>query len=101
MTALSILIWLPPAGCGGGAIASGAMRPSDSSRAIPGALALIGSIAALALSIGYIVEYTPGFQSAHLVTQTLQHVTNVTWIASLGIHYKLGIDGLNVLLVGL
>ncbi len=77
------------------------MGTSDSGRTIPGALALVGSIAAFALSIGYIAEYTPGTQSSHLITQTLQHVTNVTWIASLGIHYKLGIDGLNVLLVGL
>jgi NADH-quinone oxidoreductase subunit M len=101
MPALSILIWLPAA-CGlVGAIASRALAGSPASRTLPGALALIGSIAALALSIGYIVEYTPGFQSAHLATQTLQHVTDVTWIASLGIHYKLGIDGLNVLLVGL
>lgn len=101
MPALSILIWLPAA-CGlVGAIASRALAPAPASRTLPGALALVGSIAALALSIGYIVEYTPGFQSAHLATQTLQHVTNVTWIAALGIHYKLGIDGLNVLLVGL
>jgi NADH-quinone oxidoreductase subunit M len=101
MPALSILIWLPAA-CGLiGAIAYRAMAGSDSARAIPGALALIGSVAALALSIGYIVEYEPGTQLLHVGTQTLQHVTNVTWIASLGIHYKLGVDGLNVLLVGL
>ncbi len=101
MPALSILIWLP-AVCGlVGAIAGRTMAGSDSARTIPGALALVGSVAALALSIGYIAEYTPGTQSSHLLTQTLQHVTDVTWIASLGIHYKLGIDGLNVLLVGL
>jgi NADH-quinone oxidoreductase subunit M len=101
MPALSILIWLP-ALCGLiGAIAGRALSGSDSGRSIPGALALVGSVAAFALSIGYIVEYKPGTQDLHLATQTLQHVTNVTWIASLGIHYKLGIDGLNVLLVGL
>jgi NADH-quinone oxidoreductase subunit M len=101
MPALSILIWLP-ALCGLiGAIAGRALAGSDSGRSIPGALALVGSVAAFALSIGYIVEYKPGTQGLHLATQTLQHVTNVTWIASLGIHYKLGIDGLNVLLVGL
>ncbi len=101
MPALSILIWLP-ALCGLiGAIAGRALAGGDSGRSIPGALALVGSVAAFALSIGYIVEYKPGTQGANLATQTLQHVTNVTWIASLGIHYKLGIDGLNVLLVGL
>jgi NADH-quinone oxidoreductase subunit M len=31
----------------------------------------------------------------------LQHVTDIVWISELGIHYKLGIDGLNVFLVGL
>jgi NADH-quinone oxidoreductase subunit M len=31
----------------------------------------------------------------------LQHVTDVVWIAALGIHYKLGVSGLNVFLVGL
>ena len=42
-----------------------------------------------ALAIGYIVDYNPG-------TVGLQHVTDVVWISELGIHYKLGIDGLNV-----
>jgi len=59
-----------------------------------GGIALIGALVALALSIGYIVDYTPH-------TLGLQHVTDVVWIRSLGIHYKLGIDGLNVFLVGL
>jgi NADH-quinone oxidoreductase subunit M len=31
----------------------------------------------------------------------LSHVTDIVWIAALGIHYKLGVDGLNVFLVGL
>ena len=29
----------------------------------------------------------------------LQHVTDVTWISELGIHYKLGVDGLNLFLI--
>jgi NADH-quinone oxidoreductase subunit M len=100
MPALSILIWLPAA-CGlVGAIAGRAMGERDAGRAVPGALALLGSVAALALAIGYIVEYEPGTQVG-LGAQTLQHVTDVTWVASLGIHYKLGVDGLNVLLIGL
>jgi NADH-quinone oxidoreductase subunit M len=60
---------------------------------VPGALALIGSLGALGLAIGYIADYSPG--------AGLTHVTDVVWIAELGIHYKLGIDGLNVFLVGL
>ncbi len=107
MPALSILIWLP-ALCGVlGALLASARRgdagdaqlatPSAERSAgpgIPGALALTGSLAALALSIGYIADYSPG-------THGLTHVTDVVWISELGIHYKLGIDGLNVFLVGL
>ncbi len=94
MPPLSILIWLPAA-CG----VLGALLPSAASaegrkRITPaGALALLGSLAALGLAIGYIADYSPG--------AGLQHVTDVVWISELGIHYKLGINGLNVFLVGL
>ncbi len=84
---LSILIWLPLA-CGLlGAVLSGADERT------PARVALLGSLAALGLSIGYIADYHAG--------AGLQHVTNVVWIAALGIHYKLGVSGLNVFLVGL
>jgi NADH-quinone oxidoreductase subunit M len=107
MPPLSILIWLP-ALCG----VLGAILPSLFSRSsgtpngsasqssggsawsLTGALALVGSLAALALAIGYIADYKPG-------TVGLQHATDVVWISELGIHYKLGIDGLNVFLIGL
>jgi NADH-quinone oxidoreductase subunit M len=61
---------------------------------IPGALALVGSVAALGLAIAYIADYNPGHAG-------LQDVTDVVWISELGIHYKLAISGLNVFLVGL
>jgi len=113
MPPLSILIWLPAA-CGVlGAImctlvgrirAAGTSETAVASPAepggqtgawgIPGVLALIGSLGALGLAIGYIADYTPG-------TTGLTHVTDVVWISELGIHYKLGISGLNVFLVGL
>jgi NADH-quinone oxidoreductase subunit M len=87
MPPLSILIWLPLA-CGVvGALLVGANRRA------PERIALLGSLAALGLSIGYIADYHSG--------AGLQHVTDVVWIAALGIHYKLGVSGLNVLLVGL
>jgi NADH-quinone oxidoreductase subunit M len=57
-----------------------------------GVMATIGSIAALGLSIGYLAEYKPG-------TKGLTNVTDVVWISELGIHYKLGLSGLNVFLV--
>jgi NADH-quinone oxidoreductase subunit M len=93
MPALSILIWLP-AVCG----LVGALAPSGSRAerkwGVPGVLALAGSVAALGLAIAYIVQYGPG-------SHGLKDVTDIVWIAELGIHYKLGVSGLNVLLVGL
>jgi NADH-quinone oxidoreductase subunit M len=87
MPPLSILIWLP-ALCG----VVGALFAARGQR-VPGALALIGSVAALGLSIGYIADFHSG--------GGLQHVTDIVWISELGIHYKLGVSGLNVFLVGL
>jgi NADH-quinone oxidoreductase subunit M len=116
MPPLSIMLWLP-AVCGlagaalsllargggasgggdGGATQGGAAGsgPTGAPRfTIPGALALAGSVAVLALAIGYIADYNSARAG-------LQHVTDVVWISELGIHYKLAIDGLNVFLVGL
>jgi NADH-quinone oxidoreductase subunit M len=109
MPALSFLIWVPLA-CGvlgallgalpgtvraggGGSDGERAGAPARPGWSAPGALALLGSLAALALSIGYIVDYKAG--------GGLQHVTDVVWIAELGIHYKLAVTGLNVFLIGL
>ena len=91
MPPLSILIWLP-ALCG----VLGAILTSVSGRAskVPGAVALVGSVVALGLSIGYIADFHSGGPA-------LQHVTDIVWISTLGIHYKLGVSGLNVFLVGL
>ena len=106
MPPLSILIWIPVfSGLLGALVSTLAARgqapAEDPARAgaagrtwsTPGALALLGALAALALAIGYIVDYNP--------SGGLQHVTDVVWIAELGIHYKLAITGLNVFLVGL
>ncbi len=120
MPPLSILIWLPAAcgllgavfgGLGGRAGApataagagDGEAPPAGASDAgagrtggwsVPGTIAFVGTLAALALSIGYIADFNA--DGAHL-----QHVTDVVWISSLGIHYKVAISGLNVFLVGL
>jgi NADH-quinone oxidoreductase subunit M len=102
MPPLSILIWLP-AVCGllgavltaGSSRDAGAADPPVASRrwSAPGILALAGSLAVLGLAIGYIADYTP--------SGGLRDVTDIVWISELGIHYKLGVDGLNVFLVGL
>lgn len=107
MPPLSILIWLPAA-CGllgaliptggsparAGGIADSDADPAPRKWGLPGLLALAGTLAALGLAIGYIAQYGPG-------SHGLKDVTDVVWIAELGIHYKLGVSGLNVLLVGL
>lgn len=111
MPPLSVLIWIPAAF---GVLAAALPRlllaispPADSerrakrARALPGIIGATGAIVALGLTIGYIVEFKGGVGSLHLGAQHLTHVTDVTWIAPLGIHYKLGLDGLNVLLIGL
>jgi NADH-quinone oxidoreductase subunit M len=106
MPPLSILIWLP-AVCGllgallptrtGPAAPEQADFPASSPTrgwSAPGVLALAGTVAALGLAVACIVQYGPG-------SHGLKDVTDVVWISELGIHYKLGVSGLNVLLVGL
>jgi NADH-quinone oxidoreductase subunit M len=88
MPPLSILIWLPAA-CG--LLGALARRRDDR---LPGLAALAGSIGALGLAIAALAQYGPG---AH----GLKDVTDVVWISELGIHYKLGLSGLNVVLVGM
>ena len=49
------------------------------------------AIATLGFSIGLLGSFDSG--------AGLQHVTDVNWIPELGIHYKLGVDGLNLFLI--
>ena len=98
MPPLSILIWLPALAGVLGALtgALGARNPSTPALAdgaetgqeraggrwgVPGVLALIGTLGALGLAIGYIADYSGA--AGH----GLQHVTDVVWISELGIHY--------------
>jgi NADH-quinone oxidoreductase subunit M len=83
---LSILIWLPAA-----AALVGALIPA---RRAAGLLALGGALGSFGITIGLIAGY-----SGH--STRLTHVTNVVWIRSLGIHYALGLDGLNLFLVAM
>jgi NADH-quinone oxidoreductase subunit M len=93
MPALSYLIWLPAVSGLLGALAPVSRTRSEREHVIPGAMALVGSVAALGLAIWVIVGYRAG--------AGLTDVTETTWIGALGIHYKLGVDGLNSALVGL
>ncbi len=83
---LSILIWLPAA-----AALLGALVPH---RRAPGLLALGGALGSLGIAIALIAGYS-GHHGG------LTHVTDVVWIRSLGIHYSLGLDGLNLFLVAM
>jgi NADH-quinone oxidoreductase subunit M len=80
---LSILIWLP----GAVALVGLATPPRLAPR-----LVALGSLVALGIAIGYVAGFDSSFAG-------LQWVTDRMWIRALGIHYKLGLDGLNVFLV--
>jgi NADH-quinone oxidoreductase subunit M len=98
MPPLSIVIWLPALSGLAAAIVParrtgpGGDQPAQAHGRATG-IALAGAIATLALAIWLIAGYRPG--------AGLSDVTNVDWIPTLGIHYKLGVDGLNAFLVGL
>jgi NADH-quinone oxidoreductase subunit M len=80
---LSILIWLP-------LVVSliAAVFP----REWTGRVAAVGSLVTLGVAISFLVRFKLGHSG-------LQFVTDKVWIGALGIHYKLGLDGLNVALV--
>src|SRR4051812_36281757 len=82
---LDVLLWLPLV-----AALLGALLP----RHYVGWPALLGALGALGLSIWLIVDYTGSERG-------LQHVIDTVWISELGIHYKIGVDGLNVFLIAL
>ncbi len=80
---LSILIWLP--------LAIAVIAATFTGRQV-GRFSAAASIATLAIAISYVARF-------ELHHSGLQFVTDRTWIGALGIHYKLGLDGLNVVLV--
>jgi NADH-quinone oxidoreductase subunit M len=80
---LSILIWLPAV------IALIAAKLPG--RAVGRATAA-GSVITLGIAISFLARFKLGHAG-------LQFVTDKIWISALGIHYKLGLDGLNVALV--
>src|SRR3981081_2416624 len=80
---LSILIWLPVVI---GLVAAGLPRH------LIGRVNALGSLATLAIAISFLARFKTGHPG-------LQFATDKVWIGELGIHYKLGLDGLNVALV--
>ncbi len=80
---LSILIWLPLA-----LALIGTAVPRDQ----VGRYSAIASLVPLGIAISFLIRFKIGHTG-------LQFVTDQVWISALGIHYKLGLDGLNVALV--
>jgi NADH-quinone oxidoreductase subunit M len=80
---LSILIWLPLVI----ALLGAALPPRVGPRAV-----FVGSLVTLGVAISFVARFKSGQPG-------LQFVTDTVWISALGIHYKLGLDGLNVALV--
>ena len=80
---LSILIWAP--------LVIAAIVSALPRRLVAWAAAG-GSLLTLALAISFIARFKTGRAG-------LQFATDKVWISQLGIHYKLGLDGLNVALV--
>ncbi len=80
---LSILIWLPLA-----ISLVAAVLP----RELTGRATAIGSLVTLGIAVSFLARFKLGHSG-------LQFVTDDVWISALGIHYKLGLDGLNVALV--
>src|ERR1700750_2984520 len=82
---LTILLWLPLA-----AVLVGTLFPTR----YVGWPALGGALGTLGLSVWLIFDYNGSERG-------LQHVVDKMWISQLGIHYKLGIDGLNLFLIAM
>ncbi|HVP00946.1 MAG TPA: NADH-quinone oxidoreductase subunit M [Solirubrobacteraceae bacterium] len=80
---LSIVLWLPLAA---GVLA--VILPRAAARWV----SLLGALAVLAYAIVLVADYDTARGG-------LQHVTDVVWIRSLGIHYKLAVSGLNLFLI--
>jgi hypothetical protein len=86
---LSIVLWLPLA-----AAIIGAFTP----RLMHRGLTLGGMAAVLGWAVGTLVRFDG---DGGREVDGLQNVTDITWIKPLGIHYKLGLDGLNLALIAM
>lgn len=82
---LSIPLWLPVA-----AAFVGLFLPGVATRA----LTILGAALTFAWSLWAIADFDRAVHG-------LQNVTDELWISQLGIHYKLGVDGLNLFLIAL
>ena len=61
-------------------------------RRLAPSIAVIGTLVALGLAIGLVVDFESGAAG-------LQHAVDESWIPDLGVRYQLGVDGISVFLV--
>src|SRR5438270_13037037 len=80
---LSILIWLPLAL---------SLVASQLPARVVGRVTALGSLVTLGIAISFLARFDTGASG-------LQFITDKVWIGALGIHYKLGVDGLNIALI--
>jgi len=80
---LSILIWLP-------------LAVSLAASQLPARFVARISVAGTVVTLGIAISFLARFKLGHA---GLQFITDRVWISALGVHYKLGLDGLNVALV--
>src|SRR2546430_9099084 len=96
---LSILIFLPLAG---GLVAALWPGSGEQGGRRAGYLSLLFAMTTLGFAIGLILDFHSGLGTISPNNVTgLQHVTDVNWISQLGIHYKLGVDGLSLFMIAL
>jgi NADH-quinone oxidoreductase subunit M len=96
---LSILIFLPLLG---GLVAALWPGSGEHGGRRAGYISLLFAITTLGFAIGLIIDFDSGLGNISPNNLTgLQHVTDVNWISQLGIHYKLGVDGLSLFLIAL
>jgi NADH-quinone oxidoreductase subunit M len=81
---LTILIWLPLAV----SLIVSVVAPAR----LVSWLTVLGSVVTLGIAVDFLARFKLG-------SAGLQFVNDKVWISALGIHYKLGLDGLNVALI--
>ena len=57
-------------------------------------MAVAGAVGVLAYAVAMVIDVPNGSKAMH-------YVTDDGWISELGIRYQLGVDGLNLYLIGL
>jgi NADH-quinone oxidoreductase subunit M len=93
---LSILIFLPLAG---GLVAALWPGSGEHGGRRAGYISLLFAMTTLGIAIGLMIDFDSALNLTASNPTGLQHVTDVNWISQLGIHYKLGVDGLSLFMI--